>query len=440
MNQPNFHKEMPLNRWVLMFKEIYFPTQNYNRSKTELFTHLVKVFGGGSKYLFRTSDADGSRDYLAKIFGWYCALANRLNIDLEDTIWQKYPGVCPRCLERVCNCERKPKNIDPVNLALIASSHFHQKPTSLREWQTMFASIYRGPSGGENIAPSRDRLALVFSRMAEELGEVAEAILLDEVIDREVDLIVRNEMADLCAWIFALANNLQCVDPTASGATLADLSWNLYGGKCHRCQKCPCICVRGSFGLELAQQGAMGPSHWDDRTGLANAQGMQVHIRTADEKFKKNPMDLALIMFDLDDFGAVNKAHGNIVGDLVLKTAADRARSVLKNKELAFRRGGEEFVILTQSSQKDALVLAEKIRMELCKTPVTASTAKGDLQIDMRASFGVTSTFFDSLKPSELEDVADIRMRKAKAAGKNRVEPPLSEDLLKWMVSRQQYE
>lgn len=440
MTQSTFHKEMSLNEWGDMFREIYFPTQNYNRSKVEIFTHLIKVFGGGSRYLFRTSDADGSRDYLAKIFGWYCALAIRLNIDLEDTIWQKYPGVCPRCLEHVCNCEPTPEDIDPGRLAVLASSHSHQKPRSLREWQTMFANIYRSPSGGEVVAPSRDRLAIVFSRMAEELGEVAEAILLDDAIDHDVGLVVRNEMADLCAWIFALANNLQFVDPTATGITLADVSWNLYGGKCHRCQKLPCICVRGSFGLELAQQGAMGPSHWDDRTGLANAEGMRVHVQAADEQFKRKPGNWSLIMFDLDDFGKVNKTYGSLAGDVVLKAAADRMRSVLSNKELAFRRGGEEFVVLLEQDQREALLVAEKIRRALSHSPVTVRNAKGEFQIEVRASFGITSTFSDSLRPSMLEEAADTRMRGAKEAGKNRLEPPLPEDLLNWLASRQQYE
>lgn len=126
-------------------------------------------------------------------------------------------------------------------------------------------------------------------------------------------------MADLCAWIFALANNLKFVDPTANGVTLADVCWNLYGGKCHRCQKSPCVCVRESFGLELAQKGAMGPSHWDDKTGLANSDGMAVHLQAADESFRKRPANWSLIMFDLDDFGIVNKTYGNLAGDLVLR-------------------------------------------------------------------------------------------------------------------------
>ena len=440
MTDSRYHKEMRLNEWAEMFREIYFPTQNYNRSKIEIFVHLIKVFGGGSRFLFRTSDPDGSRDYLAKIFGWYCALANRLQIDLEETLWRKYPGVCPRCMQAVCMCERTPKDIEPGKLAVLAASNSYQKPESLRQWQTMFGHMYRSPNGGEAIPPSRDRLAMVFTRMAEELGEVAEAILLDEAIDHEVGLVIRNEFADLGAWIFALANNLQFVDPAASGVTLADVSWNLYGGKCHRCQKSPCICVRGSFGLELAQQGAMGPSHWDDRTGLANDAGMRVHVQAADDQYKKKPGPWSLIVFDLDNFGMVNKTHGNLAGDVVLKEAALRMRSVLGNKELAFRRGGEEFVVLLEGDLRDAQRLAEQIRRAIARSAVTVTTARGQIEIEVRASFGVASTFSDLANPLSLEDIADTRMRAAKNAGKDRVEPPLPQDLLDWMLSRQQYD
>lgn len=322
-------------------------------------------------------------------------------------------------------------------MALLASTHIHEKPQTLREWQSMFANIYRGPSGGESVPPSRERLAIIFSRMAEELGEVAESLLLDNAIDQDVDLIVRNEMADLCAWIFALANNLQYVDPTASGVTLADVSWNLYGGKCHRCQKLPCVCVPGSFGLELAGQGAMGPSHWDDRTGLANSEGMRVHIHTVDEQFKKTQTPCSIIMFDLDDFGQVNKLHGNLVGDIVLKTTADRLRTQLNDKEIAFRRGGEEFVVVLEKKHEDALILAERIRRKFAKLPIPAETAtSGNIEIQVHASFGVASTNADGIPPGKLEELADQRMREAKIAGKNRVHPPLSADLLEFINTR----
>ena|GEM_PF-2306740 len=429
---------MNINAWATMFKEIYFPIQNYSRSKLDIFTHLVKVFGGGSRYLFRTSDPDGSREFLARIFGWYCALANRLDLDIEEILWQKYPGVCPRCLQAVCGCQRPPKDVDPIELRLIAEKDRNRKPNSLREWQGMFTNMYRGPSGAEIVPASRERLAIIFSRMAEELGEVAEAILLDEVIDRDVQLIIQNEMADLCAWIFALANNLHYVDSNSSAATLADVSWNLYGGKCHRCKKLPCVCVAGSFGLELASQGAMGPSHWDERTGLANDAGMRVFINDLDTEFGKNLTSHVLVMFDLDNFGRVNKEHGNLAGDEVLREVAERLKKQLKERQYAFRRGGEEFVIIFQGDLEHGQALAEKVRMAISSEPISIKTAtEGEVAINVTASFGVANTFEQKLKPSLIEAAADSRMREAKESGKNCVRPTISQELAREIFGKE---
>ena len=424
-----------------MFKAIYFPTQNYNRSKLDIFTHLVKVFGGGSKYLFRTSDPDGSRDFLAKIFAWYCALATRLNIDIEEAFWEKYPRVCPRCTEAICDCKPPLKEVSPSTLALLSNKNAHLKPTTLREWQNMFANIYRGPSGGIAMSPSRDRIASIFSRMAEELGEVAETLLLDEVIDKNVQLVIRNEMADLGAWIFSLANNLQYVDTRASGITLADICWNLYGGVCHRCQKIPCVCAPGNFGLELASLGAMGQSHWDDRTGLANGEALRVHIKALDESFKKSMTPVSIIMLDLDNFGAVNKDHNHTVGDIVLKEVAERIMNQIGEKEFAFRRGGEEFIIVHQGKMEDAQILAEKVRLAIEEKPVIAvSATSGEISIRVTASLGVANTFTSATRPSELETLADEQMAEAKSAGKNRIRPSLSSEVAAKFFAHSQYQ
>src|SRR6266446_457252 len=64
------------------------PATNYGRSPFEIFTHLAKVFGAGSHYLFRSYDPKGAREYLAKIFAWYCALSNRIDLDIEDALWE----------------------------------------------------------------------------------------------------------------------------------------------------------------------------------------------------------------------------------------------------------------------------------------------------------------------------------------------------------------
>src|SRR4051812_35432658 len=107
-----YDQEMPLTGWIEMLRGIYFPTQNYGRTHFELFGRIVKAFAGYERYMFRDPTPDRAKRHLAKMFGWSCALATRLSIPAENALWAKYPGVCPRCLERSCTCGAVPKAID----------------------------------------------------------------------------------------------------------------------------------------------------------------------------------------------------------------------------------------------------------------------------------------------------------------------------------------
>jgi NTP pyrophosphatase (non-canonical NTP hydrolase) len=121
--------------------------------------------------------------------------------------------------------------------------------------------------GGEKSAATRETVAITFARLAEEVGEVAEAIDSDERVDGQALDTVRNEMADLLAWVLALANLFHNIDPRFQAIALADVAWERYPGMCWRCRERPCHCVRGEYQAELASRGAMAPSHWDERTG-----------------------------------------------------------------------------------------------------------------------------------------------------------------------------
>jgi diguanylate cyclase (GGDEF)-like protein len=432
-DKTTYAKEMSLRRWAEMFRDIYFPSQNYGRSAQEIFIHLVKVFGGGSHYLFRVHDPAESRKYIAKIFAWYCALASRLGFDIEELVWSKYPGICPRCLKNVCKCsEDRPEPINQENLSLFALENATTRPQTLRDWQTMFANIYRGPSGGVVVPASRDRLSKVFARMAEELGEVASAMLQDPAIDPNADFVLRNEMADFGAWIFALANNLHLLDETAHGVTLADVAWDSYPGKCHRCQEPRCVCVRGSWAADLAERGAMGPSQWDERTGLANDAALRRYIREADTRYREGKYTWSLIFLDLDHFGMVNKKYNHFVGDQVLRLAATYMLEEVGNNGIVFRRGGEEFVLVLRVQRDPALRIAETIRRRLEHDPFVVEFEGKPLELKITASMGVASCMSDEevTFPRDLEALAEGRAKEAKAQGRNRVVPEPSQEML----------
>jgi diguanylate cyclase (GGDEF)-like protein len=80
---------------------------------------------------------------------------------------------------------------------------------------------------------------------------------------------------------------------------------------------------------------------------------------------------LALIVFDLDDFKAVNDRVGHLAGDSVLAEAAERVRDVVRSADIACRVGGDEFaVILPESSLGDADQLYRRIQAAVSSRPI----------------------------------------------------------------------
>jgi diguanylate cyclase (GGDEF)-like protein len=124
--------------------------------------------------------------------------------------------------------------------------------------------------------------------------------------------------------------------------------------------------------------------------------------------------DLALIVFDLDDFKAVNDRIGHLAGDAVLAEAAERVRDVVRSADVACRVGGDEFaVILPESSIADADQLYRRIDGAISARPVAQA---GRLLI----SAGVAA-----LKPDDdavsFFQRADDALYRAKESGKGQV-------------------
>ena len=80
---------------------------------------------------------------------------------------------------------------------------------------------------------------------------------------------------------------------------------------------------------------------------------------------------LALIVFDLDDFKAINDRIGHLAGDSVLAEAAERIRDVVRSADIACRVGGDEFaVILPESAASDADQLYKRLQAAVSSRPI----------------------------------------------------------------------
>jgi diguanylate cyclase (GGDEF)-like protein len=151
----------------------------------------------------------------------------------------------------------------------------------------------------------------------------------------------------------------------------------------------------------------------DALTGLHNRRFF--HDTLAREVARAHRYDrrLALIIFDLDDFKAINDRIGHLAGDAVLAEAADVVRSVVRSADIACRVGGDEFaVVLPESGMQEAEQLYSRLQQALEQRPIgdagrirlsagVAELAKGD---DSRAFF----------------ERADDALYGAKEAGKGR--------------------
>ena len=78
-----------------------------------------------------------------------------------------------------------------------------------------------------------------------------------------------------------------------------------------------------------------------------------------------------MIVGDLDHFKMINDTHGHPVGDSVLKDVAYLLRKQLRAFDLAYRLGGEEFLILLPGSDLERTVeLAERLRERVAAEPL----------------------------------------------------------------------
>jgi diguanylate cyclase (GGDEF)-like protein len=152
----------------------------------------------------------------------------------------------------------------------------------------------------------------------------------------------------------------------------------------------------------------------DALTGLHNRRYFYETLKREVARANRYSRNLALVVFDLDDFKAINDRIGHLAGDAVLAEAAQRVRDVVRSADVACRVGGDEFgVILPESSVTDADQLYKRLSQAVSARPVGQA---GRLHL----SAGVTE-----LRPDDdavaLFERADEALYRAKGSGKGTV-------------------
>ena len=159
----------------------------------------------------------------------------------------------------------------------------------------------------------------------------------------------------------------------------------------------------------------------DPLTGVGNrrlfSEKLQQQIRLYD-RYKESA---SVVLMGLDNFRNLNNDFGHEIADLVLANCAAMLTDKLRDTDLIARLSGDEFaLILPNTNLEGAVFVAERERKLIERTSFAAIVGQ---EVDITASFGVAEVGVDGLTIEDILNSADSRLQRAKAEGKNRVNP-----------------
>ncbi|OUS27922.1 hypothetical protein A9Q98_08560 [Thalassotalea sp. 42_200_T64] len=150
----------------------------------------------------------------------------------------------------------------------------------------------------------------------------------------------------------------------------------------------------------------------DPLTSCLNRRSFENQVKQQLSLVQRHQQNLALILFDIDHFKAVNDNFGHDKGDEILVAIANTARNTLRSSDIIARWGGEEFLVLLPSNDiHGAMQTAERLRRAF----QAMSTSP-----QVTCSFGVTA-FTNGDELNTMVKRADIALYQAKDSGRNKV-------------------
>lgn len=154
----------------------------------------------------------------------------------------------------------------------------------------------------------------------------------------------------------------------------------------------------------------------DELTGLNNVRFFRTQLPLETQRAEKLQLPLTLGLLDIDQFKPFNDTHGHPAGDEALRQLGEVIFQCVRERDIACRYGGEEFVILFPATRAaEAFEAAERIRLSYEQV----RRAAGHPHYGATVSFGLAE-FAHGERPEELVDRADRALYKAKHIGRNR--------------------
>jgi diguanylate cyclase (GGDEF)-like protein len=158
----------------------------------------------------------------------------------------------------------------------------------------------------------------------------------------------------------------------------------------------------------------------DALTGLYNRRSMEQLLQREVALSERHGHPLSLVMIDMDKFKEINDGHGHAAGDYMLKSFADCVRITLRKTDLAFRYGGDEFVIALPQTQVDqAQQVVQKLRQAYGSVDFADAIANLEHQPTLSIGLAERSKATNLLTLAALLGGADQALYDAKANNRN---------------------
>ena len=172
--------------------QVYGVSNDRDFSTWEIYSNQEKFLMRALKGV-RKGDLAKLKNNLLITVSWFCSLMNRLHVDLESAIWERFPYKCSYCAQCPCACgilkpRKRPLEIIPSQ----------KQPKRIRGYQDMFAQIF---------PIEKKTLVEATLHLAEEHGELSEAIQVYSGSHRDKSFQeIRGEAADYFSCICGVCN------------------------------------------------------------------------------------------------------------------------------------------------------------------------------------------------------------------------------------------
>ena len=136
---------------------------------------------------------------------------------------------------------------------------------------------------------------------------------------------------------------------------------------------------------------------------------------------KNNEGPFSIVTCDIDNLNTINKMHGNVIGDEVIKKVISIFNNNLSETDLISRSGDEFTLLLVKKGAERSFMDLEEIRRYLSDNTFDLKDSTKTKNINITLSFGIASYPRDSKNVIDLLRVADSSLFRAKKGGKNRI-------------------